>query len=198
MRLTALCRHPLVAIDQTASLSDAARLLRQEHVGSLVVTARDGGGQPHVRGLVTDRDLAVEVLARDLPAGEIPVGALVQGEPISVADSASLGEAARTMRQAGVRRLLVTNEDDALVGLLSADDLLEAMANELTELAQALRSGVLRETQTRNPLAAQAAHPQGEPHPSDPATSAAQATHPKRRVVFSPYGTPGMPGTPQG
>lgn len=198
MRLTSLCRHPLVAIDQMASLSDAARLLRQEHVGALVVTAQDATGQQHVRGLITDRDLAIEVLARDLPPGNIPVGALVQSEPISVEETASLREAAQAMREAGVRRLLITDEADALVGLLSADDLLEAMAAELSELAQALRSGMLRETHSRSPLL-----PPQPPNasqapgvmPSSEAMASGATAPTKRRVVFSPYGTPGMPGT---
>jgi CBS-domain-containing membrane protein len=140
-----------------------------------------------VLGLVTDRDLAVEVLARDLPAGQLHVGALVGGEPVVVPARASLGEAAHAMREAGVRRLLVVNEEHALVGLMSADDLLEAMAGELTELAQALRSGLLRETQERGPLTAPA-RPPARPRPRRPAP----APRP-RRVVFKPWGTPGMP-----
>ena len=92
-----------------------------------------------------------------------------------------------------IRRLLVVNEEHALVGLVSADDLLESMAGELTELAQALRSGLLRETQERGPLTAAAP-------PSAPASQAAAAPSPSptgstapRRVVFKPWGTPGMP-----
>ncbi|UFU11594.1 CBS domain-containing protein [Ideonella dechloratans] len=193
MSLTRLCRHPLVAVDDTATLADAARLMRTQHVGALVVVNRQEGAHPHVLGLVTDRDLAVEVLARDLPPGQLHVGALVGGAPVVVPAQASLGEAAHAMREAGVRRLLVVNEEHALVGLVSADDLLEAMAGELTELAQALRSGLLRETQERGPLTAAAP-------PSAPASQAAAAPSPSpttgaapRRVVFKPWGTPGMP-----
>lgn len=193
MSLTRLCRHPLVAVDDTATLADAARLMRTQHVGALVVVNRQEGPHPHVLGLVTDRDLAVEVLARDLPAGQLHVGALVGGTPVVVPAQASLGEAAHAMREAGVRRLLVVNEEHALVGLVSADDLLEAMAGELTELAQALRSGLLRETQERGPLTAAAV-------PSAPASQAAAVPSPgptgsaaPRRVVFKPWGTPGMP-----
>jgi CBS-domain-containing membrane protein len=151
MSLTRLCRHPLVAVDDTASLADAARLMCTQHVG-----------------------------------------ALVGGEPVVVPARASLGEAAHAMREAGVRRLLVVNEEHALVGLMSADDLLEAMAGELTELAQALRSGLLRETQERGPLTAPASAP-ASAAPAAPATPQPAAPAAPRRVVFKPWGTPGMP-----
>lgn len=193
MSLTRLCRHPLVAVDDSATLADAARLMRTQHVGALVVVNRQDGPHPRVLGLVTDRDLAVEVLARELPVEPLHVGALVGGEPVVVPEHASLGEAAHAMREAGVRRLLVVNAEHALVGLVSADDLLEAMAGELTELAQALRSGLLRETQERGPLTAAAM-------PSTPASQAAAVPSPSptasaapRRVVFKPWGTPGLP-----
>ena len=193
MSLTRLCRHPLVAVDDSATLADAARLMRTQHVGALVVVNRQDGPHPRVLGLVTDRDLAVEVLARELPVEPLHVGALVGGEPVVVPEHASLGEAAHAMREAGVRRLLVVNAEHALVGLVSADDLLEAMAGELTELAQALRSGLLRETQERGPLTAAAV-------PSAPASQGAAVPSPSptasaapRRVVFKPWGTPGLP-----
>ncbi|MCO5976204.1 CBS domain-containing protein [Ideonella oryzae] len=193
MSLTRLCHHPLVAVDDTATLADAARLMRTQHVGALVVVNRQDGPHPHVLGMLTDRDLAVEVLARELPIDQLHVGALVGGEPVVVPARSSLGEAAHAMREAGVRRLLVVNEEHALVGLISADDLLEAMAGELTELAQALRSGLLRETQERGALTApptpSAASHQG---PAAPAPQPAVAATP-RRVVFKPWGTPGMP-----
>lgn len=191
MSLTPLCRHPLVAIDDTATLAEASRMMREQHVGALVVVARQDGPQAHVLGLVTDRDLVVEVLARELPPERIHVGALVGGEPVVVAARASLGEAARAMRDAGVRRLLVVNEEHALVGLVSVDDLLEAMAAELTELAQALRSGQLRETQQRAALTA-VQHPAAPDRPVA-AAPAPLATATPRRVVFKPWGTPGMP-----
>lgn len=186
MSLAALCRHPLVAIDHAATLADAARLMRAEHVGALVVTERDPAGHQHVLGLVTDRDLAVEVMARDLPAPRVEVGALTRGAVVTVAESASLGQAAQAMRSAGVRRLLVVDAQQSLVGLVSADDLLEAMAAELTELAQALRSGLLRETHERSALPARA-HPATVPERPVPVSP---------RVVFRAYGTPALPADP--
>ena len=193
MSLTRLCHHPLVAVDDTATLADAARLMRTQHVGALVVVNRQGGPHPHVLGVVTDRDLAVEVLARELPVAQLHVGALVGSDPVVVPARASLGEAAHAMREAGVRRLLVVNEEHALVGLVSADDLLEAMAGELTELAQALRSGMLRETQERGALTTPEP-PRATvagPSPAAPAQPSAAAV--PRRVVFKAWGTPGMP-----
>ena len=73
------------------------------------------------------------------------------------------------MQQAGVRRLLVTGEHGELTGFVSADDLLEALAGELSGLAQSLRSGIAREGAERASMAPQ-----------------------RPRPVFLPHGTPGM------
>lgn len=149
MNIGSICQRDIVTIEADASLRQAATLMREQHVGALVIT--DAAAPSRVAGVVTDRDLAIEVLARDLDAGSVRVGQLVRRAPVSVPGNGSLREAVAAMEKAGVRRLLVTGDDGRVVGFISADDLVEAMAAEVVGLARALRSGLARENAERPP-----------------------------------------------
>lgn len=154
MNIGSICQRDIVTIDAEASLCEAATAMRERHVGALVVT--DAAAPSRVAGVVTDRDLAIEVLARELDAATIRIGQLVRRSPVSVPADGSLREAVAAMEKAGVRRLLVTGDDGRVIGFLSADDLVEAMAAEVVGLARALRSGIVRENVERPPTAAAA------------------------------------------
>lgn len=144
MNVASLCQRVIVTIDSKASLREAAALMRDEHVGALVVT---GGAEPAaVVGVITDRDLAIEVLAGELDASRIPVGRLAIRLPVAVQGSAGIMQAVAAMERAGVRRLLVTDEAGKMIGFVTAEDLIDGIAAELDGLARALRSGIVRET----------------------------------------------------
>ncbi|MFO0444426.1 MAG: CBS domain-containing protein [Betaproteobacteria bacterium] len=154
MDVRSMCSRRLVTADRLAPLTEAARLMREHHVGSVVVTRPTPEGLRTV-GNVTDRDLAVEVLAR---AGDgVPGSSLAAlvGEQalVGISEDAPLGEAILRMRESGVRRLLVRSEQGLLVGLLSFDDVLQACAAQLTGLAAVLPRARQRETLRRKPVA---------------------------------------------
>lgn len=178
MNIDKICKREIVSIDATAPLKDAATLMRSRHVGALVVTVTQGEREQAV-GIITDRDLAIEALSRGLDAGEVRVGQVASRHLASVPGTAGIAEAVSVMRQAGVRRLLVTEGEGQLAGFVSSDDLLDALAADLGGLAQALRSGIAREGVERAAIPA-----------------------PRPRPVFLPHGTPGMqqpiaPGQPR-
>ena len=93
MNIASLCKRPIVVIEAHATLRDAARLMREQHVGALVVTVAQEAGREVALGIVTDRDLAIEVLSRDLAPGEVNVGALAKRELVSVPGSQGVSEA---------------------------------------------------------------------------------------------------------
>jgi len=163
-----LCTRAVVAIDAAASLRDAARLMRTEHVGALVVTT-EFEERRAAMGLVTDRDIADAVAATHMAVGEVYVGAIASRPLLSVDATASPAEAAAVMCETGVRRLAVMARDGTIVGLLSSDDLLAALIEPLQALAEAFRVGIAREHVSR-----------------------AGASSPPPRPVFLPMGTPGM------
>jgi CBS domain-containing protein len=171
MNIEALCQRTLVTIDQSAPLAEAARRMRQAHVGALVVTA-EADGHPQVLGLLTDRDIVVEGLARDADPARLTAGALASRKLVVVAAESDVAEAVVRLREGGVRRLLVVKApDNRLIGLVALEELLEALVGDLTTLAAALRGDIAREQAERPPI-----------------TAGADA-----RPVFLPAGTPGMP-----
>jgi CBS domain-containing protein len=154
MNIGSICKRHIATVDARQSLQQAAALMREHHVGALVVVeTRDGGADPRVIGLVTDRDLAIEVLARGGDASQVLTGRLVQASPVSVSEDADVAEAVRAMQTHGVRRLLVHDERGMLVGLISFDDLLPACVLPLAGLADALRKGLEREVAERGAIA---------------------------------------------
>jgi CBS domain-containing protein len=143
MDVSSLCRREVVGIAAEATLHQAATLMCEEHVGALVVVT--GAEPPKVVGILTDRDLTLEVLGRPDSAGDLRAGHLAKAPPIAVLGTASLHEAVAAMEKAGVRRLLVVEEDGGVIGIVAAEDLLAAISEELAGLVRALHSGIERE-----------------------------------------------------
>lgn len=143
MNIASLCAREIVAIPASAPVRQAAALMRDEHVGALAVTDPYAPGR--VIAVVTDRDLVVDLLAAGRPVDGQAIGSIAQGELAGVPAEASIHDAVQAMQRSGVRRLLVMGENHAVVGLVSMDDLVGAVAEELDALAATLRDGVLRE-----------------------------------------------------
>lgn len=152
MDLKSLCHRPIVTIEAEQPLQRAAQLMREQHVGALVIVENRTEGA-HAVGIVTDRDLAIEVLARGGDVAQVPVGRLSRGHVVSALDTADLTDAVGLMQGAGVRRLLVRDAQGHLVGLVSFDDLLQACVAPLAGLAEVLRKGLERERAERDALA---------------------------------------------
>lgn len=146
MDVRSLCNRDVVSIDAEADLRAAATLMCEEHVGALVVTS---GEPPKAIGVVTDRDLAIEALGRPGDPRDLKVDHVASKPAVVVPGSASLGVAAALMEETGVRRLLVTDDDDAVIGVVSVDDVLAGIASELQRLSGAMRSGIAREKSQR-------------------------------------------------
>lgn len=143
-----LCSRTVVFAERDMGLVEAARLMRDHHVGALVVVDQANGKRVPV-GVLTDRDIAVAVVAKEVDARTLRVGEVMSGEPITVREQDSVLDALRLMRERGVRRVPVTDAQGALVGILAADDVLEAVADQLGDLARAITSGRAHEARAR-------------------------------------------------
>jgi len=143
MRSGEICTREVVYCGRDASVLEVAQLMRNHHVGDLIV-AETRNGRLEPLGIVTDRDLVVKVLAEGVSAETLRAADLMTRELITVAEAGAVHEAIERMRAEGVRRLPVVGADGALVGVLSADDVTEFLAEELTGVAHiALRQSVL-------------------------------------------------------
>jgi CBS domain-containing protein len=137
MSIARLCHHGVVTAYASDELTTAATIMRDRHVGYLVVIeVRDGA--PHPIGVLTDRDIVVCVVARQTDPATLRVGDVMTPHPVVVNDNASVEDAIAAMRRIGVRRLPVVGARGQLVGVLSMDDLLRAIAGKLTDMADAI------------------------------------------------------------
>jgi len=130
-----LCIRQVVVTPRKTSVLEAAKLMRQYHVGDIVVTDEIAGRRAPV-GIVTDRDIVLEVLAQELDATSLSAGDIMSSDLITVRENEGVFQTIQLMRAKGARRAPVVNSEGALVGIVSVDDLVELLAEELSQLAK--------------------------------------------------------------
>jgi CBS domain-containing protein len=130
-----LCIRQTVVASRDTSVQEAAKLMRQYHVGDLVVTDQAGGKRIPV-GIVTDRDIVVEVLAQGLDAASLSVEDIMAQDVVTVREQEGIFQTIAKMRAKGVRRVPVVDGEGALAGIVAVDDLVELLADELGDLAR--------------------------------------------------------------
>ena len=151
MRIGEVCTREVVYCGRNASVLEVAQLMRNHHVGDLIV-AETHSGRLEALGIVTDRDLVVKVLAEGVAAETLTAGDLMTRDLVTGAEAESVHEAIERMRSEGVRRLPITGADGSLVGVLSADDVTEFLAEELTGLAHIAPRQSVVEKETLPPV----------------------------------------------
>ncbi len=148
MPIGEFCNREVVFATRKTSIPEAAQLMRQHHVGDLVVVDETDGKRVPV-GMVTDRDMVVEIIAKSLDFNEFSVGDIMSPQLFSVQDNEGVFETIRLMRAKGIRRIPVVNQAGGLEGIVSADDILDLLAEEMAELAKVAPREQEREAQTR-------------------------------------------------
>jgi CBS domain-containing protein len=143
-----LCIRQVVIAPRDTSVLSAAKLMRQYHVGDLVVTDETAGRRVPV-GIVTDRDIVLEVLGQELDAASLSLNDIMTGDLIAVREHEGVFQTIQLMRAKGVRRAPVVNGEGALVGIVSVDDLIELLAEELSELVKLVSREQKREAEMR-------------------------------------------------
>jgi CBS domain-containing protein len=135
MSVGELCNRDVVCTTREASVADAAQLMRRYHIGDIVVVDRSDGRAIPV-GILTDRDIVVEVVAARVDPSEITVGDLLTGRLEAIEEGDSDAEALHRMSAAGVRRLPVVDRNGVLVGIVTIDDLLPPLCLQLSAVAE--------------------------------------------------------------
>ena len=139
-----LCTRNVVFAERQLSVTEAAQLMREHHVGCLVVTDEALGSRVPV-GLLTDRDIVLAVVAKGVDAQTLRVEDVMSTDPATAREGDSLLDTLAVMRHAGVRRLPVTDAQGRLQGLLTLDDVIETVGEEMSVLVQVLVSARRRE-----------------------------------------------------
>ena len=135
MLVGTLCSRRPVTVATGAPISDVARLMRDQHVGAVIVT--DGDVQHlHAIGMITDRDIVRAQLERTADLSRLSAGEVMTRNPLVVTEEEPVDGAIAHLRARGVRRAPVVAPDGTLVGLISTDDLLAHVTRKLTSLAE--------------------------------------------------------------
>jgi CBS domain-containing protein len=149
MNVGSICSRRIVTASPQLDIQAAAELMRQEHVGFLVVVPEQPRGPQPPLGVLTDRDIAIAVVAKRADPASLKVGDVMSIQPVVTGESDSVDVALKTMRRAGVRRMPVVNGRGEVVGVLSLDDVLEFVAREMDSISGAVRNGRQIEGVTR-------------------------------------------------
>jgi CBS domain-containing protein len=138
MTVGVICNPNVATIGTHAEIIEAATLMREDHVGDLVVVEHRGGRTVPV-GILTDRDIVVGVLAKRAALDAVTVGDVMSRSLLTVRREHSVEFALREMRRIGVRRVPVVDSDGGLIGILSIDDIIQNLAQQLGRLADLIR-----------------------------------------------------------
>lgn len=150
MNVGDICARNVVTVLEHDELTAAARVMREQHVGYLVVVIQKVGEMGFLPiGVLTDRDLVVGVVAQATDPRSLCVGDLMTRQPVVIDESATLNKALQEMRRIGVRRLPVVGRGGLLVGVLSLDDVVGVMSAELLDAAASMRTEVRMEKAVR-------------------------------------------------
>jgi len=145
MRTGDLCKRQVVTAAPEATLCDISKIMRASHVGCVVVV--DPSRKPI--GIITDRDIVVEVIAADLDPRTLKVEEVMTRHPTLALESDDASWSLKVMRDRGVRRLPVMDDAGELAGIVALDDLLESAATGLVDVVQAIGTERLIEGQRR-------------------------------------------------
>ncbi len=148
MTIGELCNREVVVVNRGETALEAARLMRQHHVGDVVVVEdKDNGKVP--AGILTDRDIVIELVAEQVDPESVTVEEVMSDQLLTVNESDELLDTIEQMRIKGVRRVPVVGKDGELVGILTLDDVLDVLAEALKGLALLTGREQRRERETR-------------------------------------------------
>lgn len=136
MPIGEICKREVVIAQREDTVLQAAKLMRQHHVGDVLVVDDRGEGKRMPVGIVTDRDLVVEVIAPELNPNAITIGDIMVSDFATVKENTGVFESIQYMRVKGVRRLPVVTADGTLIGIVTLDDLLALLSEELDALVK--------------------------------------------------------------
>lgn len=138
MRVGECCNRAVITATGETGIQEAAQLMREHQVGTLVIVSGENGAR-HPLGIVTDRDLVVEVLAQKTPRQELTLGDIMSSDLLTAGVDDGLWETLERMSARGVRRLPVVTRDNVLEGILSVDDVVQVLVDAQSRMVRLVR-----------------------------------------------------------
>jgi signal-transduction protein with cAMP-binding, CBS, and nucleotidyltransferase domain len=129
------CRTAVVTASPEASVREVARLMSESNVGSVVIMTDDCCPI----GIVTDRDLVTRVMAPDRNPKTTKIREVMTTDLVVVEENTGLYEALQCVRDKGIRRLPIVDGDGKLVGIITMDDIIRLLGQELQCMGEVIR-----------------------------------------------------------
>jgi CBS domain-containing protein len=148
MKVGEYCKRAVIAIASSSDAAEAAKLMRQQHVGFLIVH-REGDELRKPVGVLTDRDLVLGVMARDVDPHAVTVDDVMSRKPLTANEADELSEVLQAMRLAGFRRVPVVDARGALSGIMAIDDAIDVVTGLMCDIAGSIKSGQRQEWRAR-------------------------------------------------
>lgn len=146
MPIGEICVRDVVVAGPETPVLEAAKLMAKHHVGNLVVVREEPRGRVVPIGIITDRDIVRNVVAEALDPAVFTLGDLVARDLVTAREDEGVFECMQQMRINGIRRMPVVDRNGSLVGILSLDDLIQLLAEEMSELGKVIVREQARET----------------------------------------------------
>lgn len=148
MKIGEICTREVIVTNRGDSALEAARLMRQYHVGDvIVVDHRNDQNKPI--GIVTDRDIVLELVAKEIDVSSVTAGDIMSTDLLVVDENEQLSDVIEKMRSKGVRRVPIVDGQGGLLGIVAEDDLIEMIGEQVNNLVSLVNKGVHREHTTR-------------------------------------------------
>lgn len=132
MGIVKCCREQVVAVSPDTPALDVAKVMREKNVGSVVVVT----GENRPVGILTDRDLAVRVMAQEKNPGEVRAGDILTRDVVTFQDSMGVYEAIQKMTAEGIRRMPIVDDGGRLIGIVTMDDIIRMLGEEMAAIAK--------------------------------------------------------------
>ena len=134
MSIGEICIRQVVIAGARESVYEASQLMLRFSVGNVLVVENK-----HPAGILTDRDIIIRVVAQEKDPRKTLIGDIMSAPIVTIKESSGLGDAIRLMRSRGIRRLPVTDQEGQLAGIVTLDDLIELLAEEMSALAALIK-----------------------------------------------------------
>jgi len=135
MSVGEICNRNVVITGKQDSIYSAARLMRDHHVGDVVVVESSNGINIPV-GVLTDRDIVVKMIAEGLDMNSVSIADVMSYQLLTANEGDEVMTTLKRMRHKGIRRIPVISQDSGLIGILSVDDILDTLAEQLNDIDQ--------------------------------------------------------------
>ena len=152
MSIENIIQRNIVTISSNATIHDAAKQMYEKHVGAIIVVGNKEGKKKTPMGILTDRDIALSFGKNGKIDPYSKLSEVMTPNVVMCTPKDDIVDIIKKMKANGVRRIPVVNERDQLLGIITADDVIKKLGNELHDLSKIINLEIEKEAYISNPV----------------------------------------------